>query len=279
MISPSLKINNLRQQPIGVFDSGLGGLTVVNQLMNHLPDESIVYFGDTARVPYGSKSPLTIQKFSVQIARFLQQQGVKLIVVACNTASSVALDEIKESVRIPVIGVIEPGARAALRDSGGKRIGVIGTSATVSAGKYEAVLKSLDSSVEVFSKACPLFVPLVEEGWIDSPVTEEVAAIYLKPLMGKNIAGLILGCTHYPIIKATIKKVVNGNVQIIDSAIETAVEVRNTLRSHKILNESSHKPEHLFYVSDFPQKFEEIARRLLGRPLVNVHHIALENGV
>lgn len=279
MINPSLKINDLRQQPIGVFDSGLGGLTVVNQLMNQLPGESIIYFGDTARVPYGSKSPLTIQKFSLQIARFLQQQGVKLIVVACNTASSVALDEIKESVRVPVIGVIEPGARAALRDSGAKRIGVIGTSATVSAGKYEAVLKTLDSSVEVFSKACPLFVPLVEEGWIDSPVTEEVAAIYLKPLMEKNIDGLILGCTHYPIIKATIKKVVNDNVQIIDSAIETAVEVRNTLQSHKILNESSHKPEHLFYVSDLPQKFEEIARRLLGRPLVNVHRIALDDSV
>jgi len=279
VINPSLKINDLRRQPIGVFDSGLGGLTVVNQLMNHLPGESIIYFGDTARVPYGSKSPLTIQKFSLQIARFLQQQGVKLIVVACNTASSVALDEIKKAVRVPVIGVIEPGARAALRDSGAKRIGVIGTSATVSAGKYEAVLKSLDSSVEVFSKACPLFVPLVEEGWINSPVTEEVAAIYLKPLMGKKIAGLILGCTHYPIIKATIKKVVNGNVQIIDSAIETAVEVRNTLQSHKILNESSNKPEHLFYVSDLPQKFEEIARRLLGRPLVNVRRIALDDSV
>ncbi len=279
MINPSLKINELRQQPIGVFDSGLGGLTVVNQLMNQLPGESIIYFGDTARVPYGTKSSLTIQRFSVQIARFLQQQGVKLIVVACNTASSVALEEIKESVTVPVIGVIEPGARAALRESATKRIGVIGTSATVSAGKYEAVLKSLDSSVEVFSRACPLFVPLVEEGWIDTPVTEEVAAIYLKPLMGKNIASLILGCTHYPIIKATIKKVVNGNVQIIDSAIETAVEVRNTLQSHKIMNESSHLPEHLFYVSDFPQKFEEIARRLLGRPLVNVHRIALDNSI
>ncbi|HCL00553.1 MAG TPA: glutamate racemase [Candidatus Marinimicrobia bacterium] len=274
-----MKINELRQQPIGVFDSGLGGLTVVNQLMNQLPGESIIYFGDTARVPYGTKSSLTIQRFSVQIARFLQQQGVKLIVVACNTASSVALEEIKESVTVPVIGVIEPGARAALRESATKRIGVIGTSATVSAGKYEAVLKSLDSSVEVFSRACPLFVPLVEEGWIDTPVTEEVAAIYLKPLMGKNIASLILGCTHYPIIKATIKKVVNGNVQIIDSAIETAVEVRNTLQSHKIMNESSHLPEHLFYVSDFPQKFEEIARRLLGRPLVNVHRIALDNSI
>jgi len=279
VINPSLKINELRQQPIGVFDSGLGGLTVVNQLMNQLPGESIIYFGDTARVPYGTKSSLTIQRFSVQIARFLQQQGVKLIVVACNTASSVALEEIKESVTVPVIGVIEPGARAALRESATKRIGVIGTSATVSAGKYEAVLKSLDSSVEVFSRACPLFVPLVEEGWIDTPVTEEVAAIYLKPLMGKNIASLILGCTHYPIIKATIKKVVNGNVQIIDSAIETAVEVRNTLQSHKIMNESSHLPEHLFYVSDFPQKFEEIARRLLGRPLVNVHRIALDNSI
>lgn len=277
MINPSPKINGLQKRPIGVFDSGLGGLTVVNQLMKHLPGESIIYFGDTARVPYGSKSTLTIQKFSQQIAGFLQNQGVKLIVVACNTASSVALDQVKESGSVPVIDVIEPGARAALRKSVSRRIGIIGTTATISAGKYETILKTLEKNVAVFSQACPLFVPLVEEGWIESPVTEQVARIYLNPLMQNRIDSLILGCTHYPIIKDTIKKIVDGNVQIIDSAIETAVKVRETLASHHLLNDAKADPEHLFYVSDFPRKFEEIARRLLGQPLMNVHRIALDD--
>jgi glutamate racemase len=277
VINPSPKINGLQKRPIGVFDSGLGGLTVVNQLMKHLPGESIIYFGDTARVPYGSKSTLTIQKFSQQIAGFLQNQGVKLIVVACNTASSVALDQVKESSSVPVIDVIEPGARAALRKSVSRRIGIIGTTATISAGKYETILKTLETNVSVFSQACPLFVPLVEEGWIESPVTEQVARIYLNPLMQNRIDSLILGCTHYPIIKDTIKKIVDGNVQIIDSAIETAVKVRETLESHHLLNDAKTDPEHLFYVSDFPRKFEEIARRLLGQPLMNVHRIALDD--
>jgi glutamate racemase len=277
VINPLPKINGLQKRPIGVFDSGLGGLTVVNQLMKHLPGEAIIYFGDTARVPYGSKSSLTIQKFSQQIVRFLQNQGVKLIVVACNTASSVALDQVKESSSVPVIDVIEPGARAALRVSVSRRIGIIGTTATVSAGKYETILKTLETNVYVFSQACPLFVPLVEEGWIESPVTEQIARIYLNPLMQNRIDSLILGCTHYPIIKDTIKKIVDGNVQIIDSAIETAVKVRKTLESHYLSNDAQTDPKHLFYVSDFPQKFEEIARRLLGQPLMNVHRIALDD--
>ncbi|MCK4716037.1 MAG: glutamate racemase [Candidatus Marinimicrobia bacterium] len=276
-MNPSLKNSRLQRQPIGVFDSGLGGLTVVNQLMKHLPGESIIYFGDTARVPYGSKSPLTIQKFSQQIVRFLQNQGVKLIVVACNTASSVALDQVKESSSVSVIDVIEPGARAALRVSVSRRIGIIGTTATISAGKYEKILKTLETNVSVFSQACPLFVPLVEEGWIDSPVTEQIAKIYLNSLMQNKIDSLILGCTHYPIIKEIIKKIVDGNVQIIDSAIETAVKVRKTLKSHHLLNEAKTDSKHLFYVSDFPQKFAEIARRLLGQPLMNVHRIALDD--
>jgi len=247
--------------------------------MKHLPGESIIYFGDTARVPYGSKSSLTIQKFSQQIARFLQNQGVKLIVVACNTASSVALDQVKESSSVPVVDVIEPGARAALRESVSRRIGIIGTTATISAGKYETILKTLETNVSVFSQACPLFVPLVEEGWIESPVTEQIAHIYLNPLMQNKIDSLILGCTHYPIIKETIKKIVDGNVRIIDSAIETAVKVRKTLESHYLLKEAKTDPKHLFYVSDFPQKFEEIARRLLGQPLMNVHRIALDDHI
>jgi len=201
VINQSQAKADVRNRPIGVFDSGLGGLTVVNQLIQHLPQESIIYFGDTARVPYGTKSPETVQKFAVQIIRFLQSQGVKLIVVACNTVSSVAMEKILELSDVPVIGVIEPGSRAALQKSKNRRIGVIGTSATVSAGKYNSVLLSMSPDVAVFSQACPLFVPLVEEGWIGSAVTEMVARIYLEPIMRQSVDTLILGCTHYPIIK------------------------------------------------------------------------------
>jgi len=268
---------DLKNKPIGVFDSGLGGLTVVNQLMHYLPQESIIYFGDTARVPYGTKSPETVQKFAGQITRFLQAQSVKLIVVACNTVSSLAMEKVVEISSVPVIGVIEPGSRAALQKSKNRRIGIIGTSATVSAGKYNSMLSSMAPDVTVFSQACPLFVPLVEEGWIDSEVTEMVARIYLEPIIRQSIDTLILGCTHYPIIKETIKKTVDNNIEIVDSAIQTALEVRNELSSNNLLNESGIQPEHLFYVSDFPQKFEDIAQRLLGQPLENIRRISLDD--
>lgn len=279
MINQSQAKADVRNRPIGVFDSGLGGLTVVNQLIQHLPQESIIYFGDTARVPYGTKSPETVRKFAVQIIRFLQSQGVKLIVVACNTVSSVAMEKILELSDVPVIGVIEPGSRAALQKSKNRRIGVIGTSATVSAGKYNSVLLSMSPDVAVFSQACPLFVPLVEEGWIGSAVTEMVARIYLEPVMRQSVDTLILGCTHYPIIKDTIKKIVDNKIEIVDSAIQTALEVRELLKSERLLNDSGSEPEHLFYVSDFPQKFEDIARRLLGRPLENIRRITLADCV
>lgn len=268
---------DLKNKPIGVFDSGLGGLTVVNQLVQYLPQESIVYFGDTARVPYGSKSPETVRKFAGQITRFLQARSVKLIVVACNTVSSVAMEKVVETSSVPVIGVIQPGARAALEKSKNRRIGVIGTSATVAAGKYNSVLSSMAPDVAVFSQACPLFVPLVEEGWIDSEVTEMVARIYLEPIIRQSIDTLILGCTHYPIIKETIKKIVDNKVEIVDSAIQTALEVRNELTSNNLLNESVIQPEHLVFVSDFPQKFKDIARRLLGQPLENIRRISLDD--
>jgi len=279
VIKPSPANLDLKNRPIGVFDSGLGGLTVVNQLMHYLPQESIIYFGDTARVPYGTKSPETIRKFAVQITRFLESQGVKLIVVACNTVSSVAMENVIELSSVPVIGVIQPGARAALEKSKNRRIGVIGTSATVSAGKYNSVLSSMAPDVVVFSQACPLFVPLVEEGWIDSEVTEMVARIYLEPLMRQTIDTMILGCTHYPIIKETIKKIVDGDIEIVDSAIQTALEVREVLSSKNLLNASGTLPEYHFHVSDFPQKFEDIARRLLGHPPENVLRISLDDCV
>jgi len=277
VIKQSLNKNAFNTLPIGVFDSGLGGLTVVDQLLKRLPHESILYFGDTARVPYGTKSAETIRKFAVQITEFLQHRGVKMIVVACNTVSSVALEQVIAVSRVPVVNVIEPGVRAALRVSITKKIGVIGTGATVSAGKYNEILSAADSRVAVYSQACPLFVPLVEEGWIDSEVTEKVAEIYLAPLIARQIDSLILGCTHYPIIKKTLKKVIDGKVQIIDSAVETAVEVRNVLISQKLLADPESEPSHQYFVSDFPQKFEEIAQRLLGCPLPNVRCISLDD--
>lgn len=281
MIKPSsnkpLLKSDLNNLPIGVFDSGLGGLTVVKQIFSRLPNESILYFGDTARVPYGSKSVHTVQKFSLQIVRFLQEKGVKMIVVACNTASSVALDVLKESTNLPVVGVIEPGARAARGVTVSRRVGVIGTTATISTGKYAEILKRIAPDIKVESAACPLLVPLVEEGWTDSPVTEEVARIYLKPLIEKRIDTLILGCTHYPLIKKILQKVVDSDVRIVDTSVETAVDVENILKEIGMLNTGTGKTCHQFYVSDFPQKFEEVADRFLGQSLPDVKRVSLDD--
>ena len=196
-----------REAPIGVFDSGVGGLTVAREIMRNLPSEKIVYFGDTARVPYGSKSKETIIRYSRQIIRFLQQQQVKAIVVACNTASAFALDAVRDEFDIPIIGVIEPGAKVAAAQTRNKRVGIIGTVGTVGSGIHAEYLKHLDPEITVFGKACPLFVPLVEEGWLHDPVTDEVAARYLKELQDKQVDTLILGCTHYPLLRSTIRKI------------------------------------------------------------------------
>ena len=194
-----------RNAPVGVFDSGVGGLTVAREIMRNLPSEKIVYFGDTARVPYGSKSKETVIRYSRQIIRFLLEQQVKAIVVACNTASAFALDAVKDELDIPIIGVIEAGARVAAAETRNKRVGVIGTVGTVGSGIHEAYLKKLDPKIQVVGKACPLFVPLVEEGWLHDPVTVEVASRYLKELQEKEIDTLILGCTHYPLLRSTIR--------------------------------------------------------------------------
>ncbi len=263
--------------PIGVFDSGLGGLTVVKQLLLHLPNEAIIYFGDTARLPYGTKSILTVRKFSLQIARFLQDQDVKIIVVACNTASSLALNVIKENIAVPVLGVIEPGVSAALRVSKSKSIGVIGTTATILSGAYEKALQKLDPTVNVNSVACPLFVPLVEEGWEQSDVAEMIARKYLDQIINTEIDTLILGCTHYPILKDVLHKVVNDRVKIIDSSVEIAREVHSLLKMQNLLRGQGEKTYHQFYVSDRPQRFEEIAERFLGESLPNVKQISLDD--
>ncbi|MFQ6618380.1 MAG: glutamate racemase, partial [Fidelibacterota bacterium] len=249
--------------PIGIFDSGIGGLTVVKQLLSRLPAERIIYFGDTARVPYGSKSIKAVRRFALQNSDFLAEQGVKIIVVACNTASSVAMDVLKERFSIPVIGVIEPGARAAARRTINGRIGIIGTYGTISSGAYQSILKEINPDLQIFGIPCPLFVPVIEEGWENSRTAEIIAGEYLSPLKRRGIDTLILGCTHYPMIKATIEKVLGAGVALIDSAVEIAEEVTGVLESENLLNKGSERYDHNFYVSDLPMKFKEIATRFL----------------
>ena len=224
-----------RDAPIGVFDSGVGGLTVAREIMRNLPSEKIVYFGDTARVPYGSKSRDTVIRYSRQIIHFLKEQQVKAIVIACNTASAFALDAVQHEQDIPVLGVIGAGAKVAAEETVNKRVGVIGTVGTVGSGIHEAYLKKLDPEITVIGKACPLFVPLVEEGWLHDPVTVEVANRYLQELKDKDVDTLILGCTHYPLIRSTIREVMGENVRLVNPAYETALELKNLLQKTNML--------------------------------------------
>ena len=264
------------KKPIGIFDSGFGGLTVFSELRKLLPREDIVYFGDTARVPYGSKSKEVVTGFSLQIADFLIKQKVKMIVVACNTASAFALPALQKKFRLPVFGVIQPGAEAALRTSKKKRIGVIGTAGTIRSASYDKAIRSLDKKTTIFSKACPLFVPLIEEGWIDHPVTKAVAKEYLAPLAKKGIDVMVLGCTHYPLIKKVIREIVDGNISLIDSAEATAADVRNILDRYGLLEKGGSAGKYRFYVSDYPEKFKKLGRMFLGHPVTNVKRVLLD---
>lgn len=250
---------------IGVFDSGIGGLTVVKELIRQLPYEDIVYFGDTARVPYGIKSKETIIRFSIENILFLLKQDVKLICVACNTVSSVALPVIKNHFRLPIVGVIIPGAREAVYATQNKRIGVIGTPSTIKSKSYENQIKELDSAIKVFSVATPLFVPFAEEGWTEGKLIREVAKTYLKPLKDTHIDTLILGCTHYPLLKPVIKEVMGGEIALIDSAKQVAIEVKNILDAENLLNEKKRRGRYKFYVSDNPEWFSKLANRFLGQ--------------
>ncbi|MGI6005880.1 MAG: glutamate racemase [Ruminococcus sp.] len=253
------------QAPIGVFDSGVGGLTVAREIMRNLPGERIVYFGDTARVPYGSKSRQTIIRYSRQIVRFLGTQGVKAIVVACNTASALALDDIEKELDIPIIGVMKPGARAAAAATANRRIGVIGTESTIRSGMYPKFIQEIDPEITVVGKACPLFVPLVEEGWLKDTVTDEVARRYLSELTRENIDVLILGCTHYPLLRSTVKKVVGDGVELVNPAYETAQELKRMLGEAGLLNPGMKEEEfpYRFYVSDAAEKFKQFANSIL----------------
>lgn len=254
-------------KPIGVFDSGIGGLTVVRALMRRLPNENIVYFGDTARVPYGPKSPQVVREYSAQDADFLVRHNVKMIVVACNTVSSVALDVVQKRSRVPVVGVIVPGAKSAVRASRKKRIGVIGTVGTIASNAYTNAILQLDPGCSVFGRSCPLFVPLAEEGWMDHPATELISREYLFPLKVQKIDVLVLGCTHYPLLAGVISRVFDGAIELIDSGESAAAEVEHVLGDCGIRNPSPQKANVQFFVSDIPHKFTEVGERFLGQTL------------
>ena len=250
-------------RPIGIFDSGVGGLTVFSEVEKALPREEIVYFGDTARVPYGTKSKETVTRFSVENVEFLMRHDVKLVVVACNTASSLCLDFLKRCFRVPIIGVIEPGAKCAADATRTAIVGVVGTNATVSSGAYEKAIKRLNGRISVFSQACPLFVPLVEEGWTDNKVCRDAASVYLGPLKAKGIDTLILGCTHYPLLKDVIGRVMGKGVMLVDSAREVAKEAGLILDASGLRNGSAGKKRHKFFVSDEPKRFVKLGGRFL----------------
>ncbi|MCD4779681.1 MAG: glutamate racemase [Candidatus Omnitrophica bacterium] len=260
-----------KESPIGVFDSGLGGLTVVKALMRQLPDEHIVYFGDTARVPYGTKSKASIKRFSLENAQILVNRNVKMIVVACNSSSSYALASLRKKFSLPIIGVVNPGAQAAVGMSTNNRIGVIATSATISSGVYVKAVKKINSSSCVFTQACPLFVPLVEEGWLQKKVTYDIALEYLDPLKRQRVDTLILGCTHYPLLKPVIEKVMGPAVCLVDSAEAVASQVQSILKRRKLARVSNNKRHCQFLISDKPQSFENTAKKFIGSDIkVNV---------
>ena len=249
------------ESAIGVFDSGIGGLTVLQRIMEALPKENTVYLGDTARAPYGTKSVETVLRYSFENSNFLVEKGVKIVVVACNTSTAIALGRLKDSLSVPVVGVIEPGVRKALTTTKNKKIGVIGTEATIQSGAYTQALKSTDPGVEVYSRACPLFVPLVEEGWTDNAVVEMTVQVYLGSLKQSGIDTLILGCTHYPLLKKAIRKFMGSGVRLVDSAEETAQEVQSLLKKG---TKKRGKGVHSFFVTDAPDRFIKVGRRFLG---------------
>jgi glutamate racemase len=252
-----------KDRAIGVFDSGIGGLTVLHQIIEALPRENTVYLGDTARAPYGTKSVETVLRYSFENCQFLVEKGVKLIVVACNTSTAIALERLKGSLSVPVIGVIEPGVRRALASTKNQRVGVIGTEATIQSGAYTRALKAADPRIEVYSRACPLFVPLVEEGWTDNEVVEMTVRAYLGSLKQSGIDTLILGCTHYPLLKKAIRKFLGSSVRLVDSAEETAKEVGVVLKESRRAKNAG-RAAHGFFVTDAPERFIKVGQRFLG---------------
>lgn len=265
--------------PIGVFDSGVGGLTVAREIMRQIPNERLVYFGDTARVPYGNKSKETVTKYSKQIIRFLRKQNVKAIVVACNTASAYALEEIEKELDIPIIGVVKPGAKVAAETTRNKKVGVIATAGTIQSQIYTEYIQGIQKDIQVIGKACPLFVPLVEEGLLEDPVTDEIATRYLNELKDIDIDTLILGCTHYPLIRSTVGRIMGDGVTLVNPAYETAVELRSLLEREGLLNPSTNRlgtNQYQFFVSDGADKFKVFANSILKYGILSAQVIHIE---
>ena len=268
-----------KDAPIGVFDSGVGGLTVVREIMRQIPNEKIIYFGDTARVPYGSKSQDTVTRFSEQIVRFLRSFDVKTIVVACNTASAYALDTLEKELDIPIIGVVKPGAKVAAEVTKNGKIGVIATEATIGSQIYTQYIQELNRDVTIYGKACPLFVPLVEEGLLQDPVTDEIARRYLTELIDIDIDTLILGCTHYPLIRSTLGRIMGDKVTLVNPAYETALELRAMLEKYHMLNDETPglgSNRYQFYVSDKADKFVRFANSIIKYGILSAKSINIE---
>lgn len=267
-----------RNSPIGVFDSGVGGLTVAREIMRQMPNERIVYFGDTARVPYGNKSGNTVIRFTRQIIRFLLTQDVKAIVIACNTATAYALEAVEGEMEIPIIGVIHAGARTATGATKNGKIGIIGTEGTIRSGVYTRVMKAMRSDIEVTGKSCPLLVPLVEEGLLHDSVTDEIASRYLSELKGKYIDTLVLGCTHYPLLRSTVGRLMGPEVTLVNPAYETALELKSVLADADLLCSGTDKCEeqYLFYVSDLAEKFTSFAASILPGVVKETRQINIE---
>lgn len=265
--------------PVGVFDSGVGGLTVVREIIRQLPDENIVYFGDTARVPYGSKSPKTVIRFSEQIIRFLKTKQVKAIVIACNTASALALDTVRDKFDVPILGVVSPGARAAVAVTQKQKIGVVGTDATVRSGVYTQVIHRMDPQIQVIEKACPLFVPLVEEGFKEHVVTQEIIEYYLESLRATDIDAMILGCTHYPLLRSRIRAYMGEEIQIVNPAYETAADLKALLKEQNMDNDSTDASgsRYEFYVSDMAEKFRQFANTVMPFDVPETNVVNIED--
>jgi glutamate racemase len=266
-------VNKIKNAPIGVFDSGIGGLTVAKELIKALPNEDIIYLGDTARVPYGTKSERTVIAYSRSNAEFLISKGIKLLVVACNTASSVSIPSLRNEFDIPVIGVIEPGAKKAVSVNKSGKIGVIGTPSTINSSAYTKAIHNLNPEIEVYTKACPLFVPLADEGRTDGEIVEHIAEDYLSPIKNSGIDVLVLGCTHYPLLKNTLQKVMGAGITLVDSAEETASQIKSVLTQKDLLNDKSSISDREFYLTDVSDTFLSVAGRFLGEKIDKIEMV------
>jgi len=262
-------------RPVGVFDSGIGGLTVLKEIIRLLPGEDTIYVGDTARVPYGTRSDRTVVSYALQIADFLVNRDVKMLVVACNTSSAVAMNQMREAFKVPIIEVIEPGAAGGVRSTRNKNIGVIGTEATIRSEAYVEAIRRLDKQTEIYLQPCPLLIPLAEEGWIDNQVARLTVTEYLKPLKKENVDTLILGCTHFPLFHRILGEEMGSDVTLVDSATETANKVAEKLTAENLLNNEKKGGRRQFYVTDNPEKFKRLSPAFLGESISQITQISL----